>query len=108
MKDCQAKLLADDASQATALGIIKVQLEGLAGRVPLTLAENIGIIMTQMKNVGEDVGDLKRALYTDYLTKSEFEAKFEPVKRLVYGAAGLILTAVILAILGWIIVTKGK
>ena len=56
---------------------------------------NIDIIATKVDQIQKDVSDIKHTLEIHYITKDEFE----PVKKLAYGIAGIILIAVATAII---------
>jgi len=70
-----------------------------------------GIKLAVMQNdigyIKEAVGDIKTKLESNYVTKNEFktlEAKMNPVRKIVYGFVGLVLTAVCIAMIGMVIV----
>lgn len=65
-----------------------------------SISTRVAVIETTVKNIEENVGDIKRKLDDSYVTTQEFE----PIKKLVYGLVGLILTAVVLALVGLVIV----
>lgn len=60
---------------------------------------NIAVIFEQLKNLTKKVDDLSAKLDSNYVTKQEFWA----VKTIVYAGAGLILTAVVAAIINSVI-----
>lgn len=60
---------------------------------------DLAVIKEQVSTIRGDVKDIKTKLELDYVTKDQFE----PIKRLVYGLVGLILTAVVVAILSLIL-----
>lgn len=60
---------------------------------------NLKVIANEMKHISKDVTEIKDTLRASYVSKDEFE----PIKRLVYGLVGLILTAVVVAVLGLVI-----
>lgn len=65
----------------------------MPGRITLdTIANDIGYIKEDLKDIKETVG-------ATYVTKDQFE----PIRNIVYGLVGLILTAVIVAILSLVI-----
>lgn len=56
-------------------------------------------IKTEIKYIRRDLDDIKERLDGKYVTKDEFA----PVKSLVYGQVGLILTAVISAFIALVV-----
>lgn len=60
---------------------------------------------TQMKNVGEDIHEMKDDIHTlrEYFDKYVSKVEFFPVKVLVYGAAGLILSGVFAALIALVV-----
>ena len=68
--------------------------------MPRKKAENhkveLAVMANDIKNIKDDVSEIKDKLDNQYVTKTEFE----PVKKVVYGIVGLILTAVIAALIG--------
>lgn len=59
----------------------------------------LAVIANDISRIKTDITEIKERLDEKYVTKDEFE----PVKKLVYGIVGLILTAVIGALLGLVI-----
>lgn len=59
----------------------------------------LATIKADLRHVLTDVGDIKRKMDSNFLTRIEFEAKFAPVQRLVFGLVAIILTTVVGAIL---------
>ena len=59
----------------------------------------LGIIITKLSNVEKDIDEIKTEMKKCYVSKEEFN----PIKRLVYGAVGVILTAVLGAIVAFVI-----
>lgn len=60
-----------------------------------TQGENIATLIEQNKNLQRTVDEIKKALEDDYVTKNEFN----PIKSIVYGFVGIILTTVAGAVL---------
>lgn len=56
-------------------------------------------ISTELKYIRRDLDAINRKLDNNYVTKSDFA----PVKSIVYGMVGLMLTAIVVALLGIII-----
>lgn len=68
----------------------------------LTDRELLIKLSTQLDNLTDDVKELKSAfgsMQTKFVTREEFE----PIKRLVYGAVGLILVAVVGALIALVV-----
>jgi hypothetical protein len=59
----------------------------------------VPLLCASILRTSKDISDIKKSLDEKYVTKE----KFEPIKNLVYGAVGLILVAVVGAILALII-----
>lgn len=59
----------------------------------------LAIISTDVGYIKSEVRDIKSQMAGAFVTKDEFA----PVKNLVYGLAGLILTACVLAIVGLVL-----
>ena len=74
-------------------------VENLMNRVPEHLGADIATLSGQVHTAIRDLGDLKNMLRSDFVTRAELD----PIKRLVYGVVGLILTAVIGGLLGLVI-----
>ena len=55
----------------------------------------LAVLANDVGYIKETVQDIKRLVEDKYVTKSEFE----PIKRIVYGVVGLILVAVVGALL---------
>lgn len=58
-----------------------------------------GRLASDIEYIKRDIGEIKDALAQGYVTQEEFK----PVKALVYGVAGIILTAVIGAIVALVV-----
>jgi len=50
-----------------------------------------------------DLAEIKQKMEADYITRAEFNAIVDPLKKIVYGMVGLILTAVVLALLALVV-----
>lgn len=59
----------------------------------------IAVMATNIEYIKRDVTEIKRTIKEDYVKRVEFE----PVKRLVYGVVGLILVAVVTAIVSLVL-----
>lgn len=62
----------------------------------------IALMAQDIKYIKEDVTEIKLKLEKDYVTREEFE----PIKKVVYGLIGLILVAVVSALIGLVIISK--
>ena len=60
-----------------------------------TNTENIDVIATKLDYIQRDIVEIKVKLESEYVTQDEFE----PVKKIVYGMVGVILLAVIGALI---------
>lgn len=78
---------------------VLADVENLIERIPEHLAANIATLSGQVATAIRDLDDLKRMIRSDFVTRAELD----PIKRLVYGVVGLILTAVIGGLLGLVI-----
>jgi len=70
--------------------------------VAATAAATAAIVASDIARIKEDIGEIKAALKEQgetYLSRVEFD----PVKKLVYGLVGLILTAVVVALVGLVV-----
>jgi hypothetical protein len=63
-----------------------------------TLAVDIEYIKRDVEEVKGDVKDLNAKVEKYYLTIKMFEAEFRPVRNIIYGMVGLILTLVLTAV----------
>lgn len=60
---------------------------------------SLEVMANDLKHISRDVTEIKSTLRGSYVTKDEFE----PVKKLVYGLAGLVLTSVGVGVLGLVV-----
>jgi len=60
---------------------------------------NIAVMKNDISHMKEGIEHLTALLKSTYITKSEFE----PIKNIVYGTAGLILTAVVIALISMVV-----
>lgn len=68
-----------------------------------SLSIAIAKLVPTIERLERDVREMRQELKNEYVTKSEFE----PVQKIVYGLVGLILVAVISAIIGIVIISPG-
>ena len=57
--------------------------------------DNTAVILNDLSYIKRDVKEIKDTLKKDYVTRSEFE----PIKNVVYGVVGLMLTGVVGALI---------
>lgn len=62
---------------------------------------DVAVILNKVNYIEEEIRILKDNIENKFVTKAEFD----PVKRLVYGVTGLILTGVIVALIS-LVITK--
>jgi len=93
--DLAKDLHRDELAQATLIA----DMQHLMDRIPEHLGADIARLSGKIDTAVRDLDDLKRMLRADFVTRAELD----PIKRLVYGVVGLILTAVIGGLLGLVI-----
>lgn len=59
----------------------------------------LAVISNDISYIKDDIRDIKSKLNAKYITRTEFE----PIKKIVYGVVAIILTAVVGAIVGLVI-----
>jgi len=64
-----------------------------------TTSQNIDVIATKIDYIQRDVAEIKEKLEKDYVTRDEFD----PVKKIVYGMVGLVLVAVVSALIALVV-----
>lgn len=67
---------------------------------PRQQSKNIEVIANDISYIRDDLTEIKSTLRGSYVSKDEFE----PIKKIVYGLVGLILVAVVGAVMGLVIV----
>ena len=60
---------------------------------------SLDVIYNDIAYIKDDVREIKEKMNADYITREEFE----PIKKLVYGTIGLVLTAVAIAVINLVI-----
>lgn len=80
---------------------LTAEMEGLIARIPMNLGGDIATLSGQVAAALRGLDEVKLMLRSDFVTRAELD----PVKRLVYGVAGLILTAVVLGVIALVVVT---
>lgn len=66
----------------------------------------IALINQSLKNIESKVNNMDTKLDSNFITKDEFEAKFSPVRNVVYGMVGIILLAVVTALVALVVLPK--
>lgn len=56
---------------------------------------DMGKLVEKVDNIEKTVNEIVRKLDTNYLQKVEFDAKFEPVQKIVYGLIMAVLTSLV-------------
>jgi hypothetical protein len=64
-----------------------------------TTTENIDVIATKLDYIQRDIVEIKQKLESEYVTQDEFE----PVKKIVFGIVGVVLLAVIGALVALVL-----
>lgn len=64
-----------------------------------TVATQLAVLTEQVRSIDETVREIKKKMEDDYVTQDQFK----PVKALVFGFAGLILTAVVGALVALVV-----
>jgi hypothetical protein len=64
-----------------------------------TNTQNIDVIATKLDYIQRDVADIKVKLEKDYVTQEAFE----PIRKIVYGMVGLVLVAVVSALIALVV-----
>ena len=78
---------------------IEAELRALTDRIPHTLGADLVALALGLKAVSGEMKSFKQLVRSDLIGRQEFE----PVKRLVYGMVGLVLTAVIVALIALVV-----
>lgn len=60
---------------------------------------SLAVISTDLAYIKQDVAEIKRLQQTNYVSHDEFE----PIKRIVYGLVGIILVAVVGALVSLVV-----
>lgn len=68
----------------------------------LDKAKADGQLLSDVASIKDKVINIEKKLESNYVTRDEFT----PIKNLVYGLVGLILTGVVMALLGLVILHK--
>lgn len=60
----------------------------------------MALIAQDVKFIRGEITDIKKKLETNFVTKDEFD----PIRNVVYGLVGLVLTSVFVAVIGLVII----
>lgn len=82
----------------------EAQYRRKANQASIDSKADFKIMSNDIAYMRQDVIDIKMSLNNSYVTKDQFD----PVKKLVYGMTGLILTAVIVAIMTLLLSSKNQ
>lgn len=66
---------------------------------PKSDSGKLDVIANDISYLKDDVREIKTQITSNYVTKDQFE----PVRRLVYGVVGIILTAVVVALVALVV-----
>lgn len=76
----------------------------------IELEKKIAEVVLSVAVMGTDVGYIKAKIDNitmlveqKYVTRTEFDAKFDPVRKLVFGMVGLVLIAVVTAMIALVV-----
>lgn len=64
-----------------------------------TVQTQVAVIATKVENIENKINEINNKMDGHFITREEFD----PIKRLVYGVVSLILTAVIIALVGLVV-----
>lgn len=78
---------------------VEAELRGLSDRIPHTLGADIVAVTIGLKVVVGELDAVKSLVRADLVGRQEFE----PIRRLVYGMVGLVLTAVVVALIALVV-----
>ncbi len=73
-------------------------------QIQVTVSELKSTLRDFQKEVRLELGKTRDQLETGYMSRSEFELRVKPLERLVYGMVGLILIAVMTALIAIVVV----
>jgi hypothetical protein len=61
---------------------------------------DLALMAQDIKYIQKDVADIKRRMEADYVTREEFD----PIKKIVYGIIGLLLTGLVAALMRFLLI----
>lgn len=64
-----------------------------------SIESNLAVLLEKVERIEIDIAEIKETIKKDYVSQGEFR----PVKNIVYGLVGIILTAVIGAIISLVV-----
>ncbi len=62
-------------------------------------AVQLAVLVEQNKNIIQDLSEVKELIQTKYVTREEFK----PVKQIVFGMIGVILTAILVSLIAMVV-----
>ena len=66
-------------------------------------AVELAVIANDITYIKKEVSVISEKLEQDYVTRVEFNSKFDPIQKIIYGLVGLILTAVVGALVSLVV-----
>lgn len=93
------RLRATVSVREEAVAAIEKAVAHIEGRLPEKLGESLILISLKLDNAIRDISDLKSLVRADLVNRAEFD----PIKKIVYGMVGLILTAVVVALIALVV-----
>ena len=80
-------------------GELRQALAVLDGHIPEHLGDTLGQISAKLDTAQRDVIEMKAMMRLDFVSRHEFE----PVKKVVWGMVGLVLAAVLTALIALVV-----
>lgn len=78
---------------------IEAEMRSLGLRLPLTLSADIATVTLQLRTLSIELESVKLLIKSEFVRQSEFD----PVRKIVYGVVGVILLAVITALVALVL-----
>ena len=94
-----ARLRIEVSKRDDQFGELRQALAVLDGHIPEHLGDTLGQISAKLDTAQRDVIEMKAMMRQDFVSRHEFD----PIKKVVYGMVGLILTAVLTALVGLVV-----
>lgn len=63
----------------------------------------LAVIANDIEYIKEKIRSIEEKVDGDFVTREEFQAKFEPVQKIVYGLVALVLVAVFTGLVGLVV-----
>jgi hypothetical protein len=95
---------ADNTRKMTALAV--TEAASVAAKIAKETAGNYQVLCNDLTYIRKDVAEIKEKLEGSYITKMEFETKFDPVKKIVYGMVAVVLLGVAGALVALVVNLK--